>query len=182
MDKYDKSLNTLINPNVILSLYEDNENRIWIGSMCGLFCFNEKLRDFQHIYLPNNKNLFDTKNIIIPICQAGETLWLGTQDGLVEYFTKQKRTNHFSSLDGLPSNKIKGLLLDNKNNHLWISTDKGLSYLDLNNRKFTNFGLEAGIINREFNNMSYLCNQSGEFFFGSTNGLSFLSGTNQNES
>lgn len=171
MDKYDKSLNTLINPNVILSLYEDNENRIWIGSMCGLFCFNEKLRDFQHIYLPNNKNLFDTKNIIIPICQAGETLWLGTQDGLVEYFTKQKRTNHFSSLDGLPSNKIKGLLLDNKNNHLWISTDKGLSYLDLNNRKFTNFGLEAGIINREFNNMSYLCNQSGEFFFGSTNGI-----------
>lgn len=42
MDKYDKSLNTLINPNVILSLYEDNENRIWVGSMCGLFCFNEK--------------------------------------------------------------------------------------------------------------------------------------------
>lgn len=86
-------------------------------------------------------------------------------------FYKTKRTNHFGSLDGLPSNKIKGLLLDNKNNHLWISTDKGLSYLDLNNRKFTNFGLEAGIINREFNNMSYLCNQSGEFFFGSTNGI-----------
>lgn len=171
MDKYDKALNTLINPNVILSLYEDNENRIWVGSMCGLYCFDEKQQDFQHVYLPNNKNLFVYKNIVIPICQVGDALWLGTQDGLVEYFCKTKKTNYFSTVDGLPSNKIKGLLLDRKNNHLWVSTDKGLSNLDLNSKKITNFGLEDGIINREFNNMSYLCDQSGEFFFGSVNGI-----------
>ena len=81
MDKYDKSLNTLINPNVILSLYEDNENRIWIGSMCGLFVLMKNYETFNIYIYPIIKIFLIQKNIIIPICQAGETLWLGTQDG-----------------------------------------------------------------------------------------------------
>lgn len=171
LNKYDKALNTLINPNLILSLYEDNESRIWVGSMCGLYRFDEKLQDFEHVYIPNKENLLVNKNIIIPICQVKDALWLGTQDGLIEYFYQTKKTNHFSTSDGLPSNKIKGLLFDAQSNHLWISTDKGLSNLDLESKRFTNFGLEDGIINREFNNMSYLCDQNGEFFFGSVNGI-----------
>lgn len=171
LDKYDKAFNTLINPNVILSFYEDKKHRIWVGSLCGLYCFDEELQEFQHVYLPSKENLFIAKNMIIPICQVGETLWLGTQDGLVEYFLETKKTNHFNTSDGLPSNKIKGLLFDAKSNHLWISTDKGLSNLDLKSKKFTNFGLEDGIVNREFNNMSYLCDRNGEFFFGSINGI-----------
>lgn len=171
LDKYYKALNTLINPNLILSLYEDNENRIWAGSMCGLYRFDEKRQDFEHVYMPNKENPLVNKNIIIPICQVEDALWLGTQDGLTEYFYQTKKTTHFNTGDGLPSNKIKGLLFDARSNHLWISTDKGLSNLDLRSKRFTNFGLEDGIINREFNNMSYLCDQDGEFFFGSVNGI-----------
>lgn len=171
LDKYDKEFNALINPNVILSLYEDDKHRIWVGSLCGLYCFDEELQDFRQVYLPSKENLFIAKNMIIPICQVEDALWLGTQDGLVEYFYETKKTNYFSTSDGLPSNKIKGLLYDHKSNHLWISTDKGLSNLDLDNKIFTNFGLKDGIINREFNNMSYLCDQNGKFFFGSINGI-----------
>lgn len=175
MDKYNKAFNTLINPNVILSLYEDNENRIWAGSIGGLYCYDEQLNDFQHIYLPDKENMFVHKNIIIPICQTEkDALWLGTQDGLVQYFPKTKQTKHYSLKEGLPGNKIKGLLYDEKNNHLWISTDKGLSYLNLDNKTFTNFGLEDGIVNREFNNMSFLRNKNGDFFFGSVNGIYYF--------
>lgn len=171
MDQYEKTLNKLINPNVILSLYEDNENQIWVGSMCGLYRYDEKLNDFQHIYLPNNENLFVYKNIIIPICQVKDALWLGTQDGLLQYFPVSKKTNYFSISNGLPSNKIKGLVFDSKSNYLWISTDKGLGSLDLDSKKFTSFGLKDGIINREFNNMSCFRDRNGEIYFGSVNGI-----------
>lgn len=171
MDKYNKELNKLINPNVILSLYEDDEHRIWAGSLCGVYCFDEKLQDFQHVYLPNQDNLFVPQNTIVPICQVKDALWLGSQDGLIELRNKNKKNNHFGISDGLPSNKIKSLLYDEKSDHLWISTDKGLSCLDLRSRRFTNFGLEDGISNREFNNMSCFRTSNGELFFGSVNGI-----------
>lgn len=171
INKYYKEFNDLINPNVILSLYEDNKHQIWVGSLCGLYCFDEKKQDFRLAFLPNKENLHTSMNMIIPICQVKDALWLGTQDGLVEYYNKTKKANFFNINNGLPSNKIKGLLYNQKNNCLWISTDKGLSKLDLDIKEFSNFGLEDGIINREFNNMSYMCDQNGEFFFGSVNGI-----------
>lgn len=171
LKKYNKAINTLFHPNVILSLYEDKSHRIWAGSMCGLYYFDEQQQDFQQAYLPDQENLFTGKNVIIPICQVEDALWLGTQNGLIQYFHATQETRHFTTADGLPSSKIKGLLWDETNRHLWISTDKGLSSLNLADNTFTNFGLEDGIINREFNNMSYLCDQHGEFFFGSINGI-----------
>ena len=57
--------------------------------------------------------------------------------------------------DGLPSESIKGLLYDEPNNKLWISTDRVLSCLNLSSYQFINFGLKYGIVGTEFNDMSF---------------------------
>lgn len=169
--KYDKGVNIQLQPNVILSLYEDNNHRIWAGSMGGLYTFDEQKQEFRQVYLPDGENLLAGKNVIVPICQVNDVLWLGTQDGLIEYPNDAQHIRHYTTADGLPSSKIKGLLWDDANHQLWISTDKGLSSLNMEHKTFTNFGLEDGIANREFNYMSYLCTRDGEFFFGSVNGI-----------
>lgn len=171
MDKYKKGLNDLINPNVMLSLYEDSDHHIWAGSLCGLYRFDEKNEAFEQMYLPNRDNLFANRNIIVPICQVDDVLWVGSQDGLIGYSLKTKRVSHYGMADGLPGNKIKGILFEEKSGSLWISTDKGLSRLDLKNKRFFNFGLEDGILNREFNYMSFMRGQNGDFFLGSVNGI-----------
>lgn len=171
LQKYDKGVNTQLRPNVILSLYEDKAHRIWAGSMCGLYMFDEQSQEFRQAYLPDEKTLLTGKNVIVPICQVDDVLWLGTQDGLIEYSDDTQNIRHYTTADGLPSPKIKGLLWDDASRRLWLSTDKGLSSLDMENKTFTNFGLEDGIANREFNYMSYLCARNGEFFFGSVNGI-----------
>lgn len=172
MEKFDRSINLKVNPNVILSLYEDSQKRIWAGSMCGLYCYDEKRKDFIQVYLPDAKNYSYAKNTIIPICETDKnTLWLGTQDGLLRYDLCNKRTKRYASNNGLSSNSIKGLLYDKNTQHLWISTDKGLSSFNLKDGKITNFGLEDGITNREFNYMSFLNDGEGNFYFGSINGI-----------
>lgn len=172
MEKFDRSINLKVNPNVILSLYEDSRKRIWAGSMCGLYCYDEKKNDFVQVYLPDANNYSYAKNTIIPICETdNKTLWLGTQDGLLRYNVSTKQIKRYDSNNGLSSNSIKGLLYDKKTQNLWISTDKGLSSYNLKNEKITNFGLEDGITNREFNNMSFLNDGEGNFYFGSINGI-----------
>ena len=55
---------------------------------------------------------------------ASDSLWLGTQLGLVSWNGKQRRT--FSTSDGLPSNAIRSLLIDRDAN-VWIGTTNGLA-------------------------------------------------------
>ncbi len=171
MDKYNSGLNNLINPNVILSIYEDKDHRIWAGSLCGLYRFDEKNAHFIEMYLPNRDNLFANQNIIVPICQVKDELWIGSQDGLIEYSLNSKKVNRYNMADGLAGNKIKGILFEEESSSLWISTDKGLSRLDLNSKLFFNYGIEDGILHREFNYMSFMRGQNGDFYFGSVNGI-----------
>ena len=106
MDKYDKSLNTLINPNVILH-YMKTTKTVYGSEACVVYFVLMKNYETFNIYIyPIIKIFFDTKKYYYPNLPSRRDFMARTQDGLVEYFTKQKRTNHFSSLDGLPSNKI----------------------------------------------------------------------------
>ncbi len=70
-----------------------------------------------------------------------DTLWLGTQLGLVSWDGKQRRT--FSISDGLPSNSIRSLLIDRDAN-LWIGTSNGLArYVKGAFRQFLIGGVES---------------------------------------
>lgn len=171
LEEFYRTFNNQLNPNNILSLYEDCEGRIWAGSICGLFCYEEFSNEFQLICQPDQENPYADKNKIAPIRFINETLWLGTYNGIIKYTLQSGEIQHYTTNDGLPGNLIKGLLYDQDNNHLWISTDKGLSCLNLDDERFTNFGPEDGILNREFNNMSFLHDQDGKFFFGCVNGI-----------
>jgi ligand-binding sensor domain-containing protein len=60
----------------------------------------------------------------------GKTLWVGTEGGLEQWnVDRQELLKVFQNIDGLPSNDIKTLLVDN-DNELWVGTDKGLACLD----------------------------------------------------
>jgi len=67
---------------------------------------------------------------VTSIAIQGNVLWLGTRtDGVLRYdLSGAKRWINESA--GLLSNNVLGLSMDNKNGHLWILTDGGVSRLD----------------------------------------------------
>lgn len=169
---YDKGeLKKYIYPNLITSVVEDDNHQIWVATNCGLYLYHPKDDVFKTAFLANRKQPYSLANTIIPICPIRDTLWLGTRQGLIKYSYREQKHQTFQVEDGLPSESIKGLLYDEPNYKLWISTDRGLSCLDLSSYRFTNFELKDGIACTEFNDMSFKKGDDGTFYFGCVDGI-----------
>lgn len=159
------SLNYNFNISCILC---ENEN-IWISSSNGLYKYDPKkniLKLFRDIDPYNIENQFST------LFQDWEGhLWLGSREGGLKYFNTE--TNQFVSYkkeNGLPTNNILSILEDS-NGFLWLGTDKGLVKF---NRQFGNiihYTTNDGIPSNQFLPNSSWVSQSGEFFFGTSNGI-----------
>ena len=80
----------------------------------------------------------------------------------------------FSKKDGLPNDKITGILEDNKKN-LWLSTYKGLSRFSLSDFSVKNFYVLDGLETDEFLTPGGFKNKEGEIYFGGRKGLICIS-------
>ena len=151
-------------------LLEGAAGKIWLGCKEGLFQF-----DPAH---PAD---------ILPMADAGEpfpvavifaegdaALWCGTLGGgLQRLDLASGEWDVFTMANGLPSNKIAGILPD-ENGNLWISTYDGLSFFQPGHKLFTNFFTTNGLADNEFNRFSFFKNTDGTLFFGGLNGVSFF--------
>lgn len=157
----------------ITSFFEDSKGRLWIGGWGSLFIVritaeaantnNEK--DFltqcktTPIYADNTRS--SSKFPISPVMSmAGindSTYWLGTTDAGIIEFTETSE----GIFDGkqqeikakLPSDNIKCLLKDKKNN-LWIGTNAGLCYLNLKTGKLNTITAKDGLSSENINNIA----------------------------
>lgn len=111
---------------------------------------------------------------VLSRCQdrARKCDWLATSNGLVQYQNgKIKATYTFK--DGLPNSYVYAVLIDKQNN-LWLSTNRGLASFNPEMRQFRNYTLADGLQGYEFNNKSYLVDEEGYFYFGGTSGFNYF--------
>ena len=159
--------------NYFLSVFEDNDNDIWLGSNKGLYKYQEKDKTFTHIpYQKNNLSKSPGFNFVCGFADDGKgSLWMGTYGGGLSKMNKEDFTfQHFTTEKGLANNVCNGLLMDN-NQNIWLNTNKGLSRFNVKEEKFTNYSKGDGLHFNEFNLNSYHKNESGELFFGTPIGL-----------
>jgi signal transduction histidine kinase/DNA-binding response OmpR family regulator len=97
-------------------------------------------------------------------------LWVGTGGGLNKYDYKTDSFQYYNQNDGLPSNKISGILEDEHGN-LWLSTDRGLSKFNPVSEVFRNYDTHDGLYHLQFNFSSCLKTADGQLLFGGTNGI-----------
>ncbi|WP_366186139.1 two-component regulator propeller domain-containing protein [Flavobacterium ovatum] len=104
---------------------------------------------------------------------TNKNYWLGTEgQGLFVFHSKTKKTVNYGKAEGLPNEIIYGIVPDK--NDLWISTNDGLSKLDLKTNQFENFDESDGLQGNEFNYGSFLKTSQGELIFGGQNGLNYF--------
>jgi signal transduction histidine kinase/ligand-binding sensor domain-containing protein/AraC-like DNA-binding protein/FixJ family two-component response regulator len=110
-----------------------------------------------------------------------DNYWLGTEgQGAYMYNPKRKETKHFGMDEGLPSDIVYGILSDN-NGNLWMSSNYGISRLNIQSNKIKNYTYSDGLQGNEFNYGSFFKTQKGELFFGGTNGLTYFNPSNIQE-
>jgi len=129
--------NTLSGNNVKQLLLDDN--LLWIGTFqAGLNLFDLKTKKFQHFKNdPINLNSLANNNVY-GLRKKGNKLWILTYGGGLDIFDLEN--NEFHNYRNRPNNSntlssnFARVLLETKDNQLWIGTEKGL------NKVFENAG------------------------------------------
>jgi diguanylate cyclase (GGDEF)-like protein len=109
---------------------------------------------------------------------ADGDLWVGTQNGLnrmssADRHLGRNRFRLYTVAEGLPDNTVYGILPD-RNGHLWLSTNRGLSQFDLASGAVQNFDSHDGLVTDEMNGGAERVASDGTFYFGGVNGVSWF--------
>lgn len=157
-------------------MVQTGKGEYWLGSGSGLLRFKWEdgmLRQTQFYQNnPSDKNSLSNSNILAlhKDNTDPDILWIGTKGGgLNRLNTETKQFSSVSRKDGLPNDVIYGIL--QKNNILWLSTNKGIASFDPGTGKIQNFEMEEGLQDNEFNTFSFNQSAGGELMFGGINGL-----------
>lgn len=153
-------------PKNINYLFEDEQRTLWVATDVGVFFMPIGADNFKK-FTSTNSNFFININCITQSDDG--KLWFGSyNEGIVSLNPKNKSFQFYTVNEGLPSNNIAGILEDD-DQHIWVSTDQGLARLNKNG--FNVYNRNDGLPGNVFNYHSYLKDDAGELYFGGYNGL-----------
>lgn len=178
--------------NSVLCTVCDKNGYIWIGTRTGLNrydyntnkCFrigykrtNKPIAGSQRIYaVPSNPYIYH----VIEDMFDENIIWVGTGSGLDRFNKLNNTFEYYTIADGLPNGTIYELIQD-KNGNLWMSTNRGLAFFDVNQKKITAFDVNDGLQGLEFNNGASYIAPNGEIFFGGVNGITAFNPNDQKD-
>ncbi|MEZ4824872.1 MAG: two-component regulator propeller domain-containing protein [Bacteroidia bacterium] len=148
-----------------------DDSTLWFISSGGLYYYNLEQKKFIIGGWNPFRSGINTLFYPVSLLRKNHDLWLGTYGaGLLHYHISTGNYEHYRISDGLPNNMVYGILEDS-NHHLWMSTNRGISRMNIHTRTFTNYTTEDGLQDEEFASGAYLKSEEGEMFFGGMNGF-----------
>jgi signal transduction histidine kinase/CheY-like chemotaxis protein/streptogramin lyase len=100
-------------------------------------------------------------------------IWLGTNDGMIEFDRRKGQVRAFSSEHGLPNEVVLSIIEGNDGN-LWVGTSKGLARVNPNNGTIKSFDAEDGLVHSEFSVGAVAKGKDGALYFGQRHGITWF--------
>jgi signal transduction histidine kinase/ligand-binding sensor domain-containing protein/DNA-binding response OmpR family regulator len=165
--------NSSVNSNDVRAIVEDKKGNLWIGTYGGgLNYLNTQTMRFTQFFNNSRQGFLISNRIIFSLyLDNKDRLFIGTEgNGLVLFDIPQKKVELYAEKNGLANNVINAIHPENEN-RVWISTNKGLSLIDLAAKRVENFDHSDGLQAGQFNPNSVLSGQDSSFLaFGGTEG------------
>jgi serine phosphatase RsbU (regulator of sigma subunit)/ligand-binding sensor domain-containing protein len=154
-------------------LIKDKNENIWIGTPSGLFKYKADTKLYSRVgFSKDPSKSLTVQDINSLYVDNDNNLWIGTWlGGLNKYDQKSETFESYTQKDGIRSHSVQGILGDEENSALWLSTFDGISRFDLKKKTFSNFGVDDGIHANQFADNSALRTSNGLFIFGGSNGI-----------
>ncbi len=120
---------TTVIANYTKRVFEDKNGQIWVSCYGGVSKFDPQRERFElYQYHPNVPNSLPNNNLRVLFTAPDGTIWLGTENGLVQWKNGQfaifaHNPNDSKSL----VNNYVNHLITTKNGELWVATDGGVS-------------------------------------------------------
>ncbi|MCG8697356.1 MAG: response regulator [Bacteroidales bacterium] len=167
----------VFNNKFIYDIVEDKNGNIYL---CTRFSGLYKITDTDKVvrYHTENSPAFSSNKIIFAHWDHHNNLWLGTlEGGIIKYQVESGEFTNYTTMHGLPDNNVYSIVEDD-NNYLWLSTNKGISRFDPVKIEFTNYTENDGLIGNQFNFKSGFKDSDGTIYFGAVNGLTYFNPNN----
>ena len=145
----------------IYTLLIDSKKRLWVGTTQGVFIidlasFAKSNKRFDYKYLKyklDNPQSTQLEKINSILEDKNGTIWLGGNGSGLYQLTSDKN-NHFvfrnyTTRHGLPNNTIIGMAEDGQGN-LWLTTNDGVSRLNIQSMTFSNYTQADGLPATQF--------------------------------
>ncbi len=157
----------------VFSIFEYDRDLLWLGTNEGIKIFNRASEQFVKTYIhdPHDSSSISSNAVWCINADESGTIWAAAfGHGLNRYIKNTDSFQRFTESDGLASNSVFGILPD-RNGHLWLSTNKGITRLNLSTLEFRNYDKSDGLGIDEFYFGAYHRHHpSGELFVGGLEG------------
>ncbi len=161
-----------ISDNVVWCVNQDSKGNYWLGTANGLNLLDSAFNPVK-VYLSDPKDdagLHSSWIFSVHEDRQG-IIWIGTMGGgLSRLDPNTGQILNYDESDGLPNNVVYATVEDDENS-LWISTNRGISRFHKDQETFVNYDTKDGIQGNEFNAGAYYKNRNGELYFGGMNGF-----------
>ncbi|WP_307528681.1 hybrid sensor histidine kinase/response regulator transcription factor [Pedobacter sp. W3I1] len=152
-------------------IFEDKAKNLWIGTKAGLYTYHPSTKRIIANQKKNSAGSLNSDHINCIVQIRNGNICVGTSFGGLSIFdNKSRKFKNYNEKNGLPNGNVLGIIEDDENN-LWISTDKGLSKMVTKTGKFINYTKSDGLAGNDFNIRSFLKDSKGGLFFGGYDGL-----------
>jgi len=157
----------------VKSIYQDDQNNLWIGTRDGLNKLDPSDGSFVRILNDRTKPKSIINNEINSIYKdrAG-CIWIGTMAGLSMFYESKNAFNYFTEssdplIKGITTNRVSSVFVD-KNQTVWLGSFNGLNRIDPNKKIITYYKNIPGNKNSLVNNniVSVYGDHSGLIWIG----------------
>ena len=165
----------------VRTMTEDEDGRIWVGTMDGLMSFDGHFATPEQIQFETYRQVSERSNvadndIYVLYKDTDSQIWVSVFGGglnkLIRY-DKEKHEPIFKShgiREGMNNDVVKSIVED-KNGNLWFTTEIGLSCFNKATEQFRNYDKYDGFLNVELEEGSTLRTLNGDLWLGTRQGI-----------
>jgi signal transduction histidine kinase/ligand-binding sensor domain-containing protein/DNA-binding response OmpR family regulator len=154
-------------------IYEDSDGTVWLPAARGkLFCYDPARDTITEFTASPNTPSPPPGGRVNDICEDTRgMLWFATTDGLMGLDRQAQRFVRYGEKDGLPSDNIRGVLVDD-HGRLWLASNRGISKLVPETGQIRNYDASYGLEPTADALWGKGCKtRDGEMYFGGAKGF-----------
>ncbi len=132
----------------IQHINQDNKGNLWISAeFGGIVVFNPKKETIIKRHCMVDK--WSKQNVFMTLQQNDSIFWAATSNSLYRINDNNNTIRIISPKDGLPTHNVVGLVFDS-NKNLWLTTTRGLAFLNTESQHITSYYKTDGLQSDEF--------------------------------
>jgi signal transduction histidine kinase/CheY-like chemotaxis protein/ligand-binding sensor domain-containing protein len=164
---------------IVYALAEEKPGILWIGTRgAGIYRFNTITRRVMARYSAvSHPDLIRNDDILSLFTDPNGYIWVGSSNGIFSLLPVSADSVKLTGLNvqsDLSSTSIHAIQTDKPGN-LWVTTNQGLSLIDVSRKNVRSFNASDGLINVEYSDgASYFDKSTGRLYVGGTTGVDII--------